>query len=62
MAPVSGFVKSRGSLTIAASCGLASGTLMTSIRHLDGLSPVGGPEFSPSQPASSAGGRTVDVP
>ena len=36
---------------------------MTSIRQLAGLAvPVGGPERSPSQPASSVGGRTPAVP
>src|ERR687896_868622 len=64
-APVSASLKSRTSFTTAAFWGAASGTLMTSIRHLDGLSPTGGPPpdvGSPSQPASSAGGRTLEVP
>jgi hypothetical protein len=52
----------RGSLTIAAFCGAASGTLMTSIRHFEGLAPVGVFVLLPSQPAIWAAVRTVDVP
>ena len=42
-APVSSFLNRRGSLTIAASSGALSGTLMTSIRHCDGFGLVAGP-------------------
>ena len=71
IAPVAGSVNRRGSLTMAASSGAASGTLMTSMRHRAGLAvPVGGPVAGPSQPASSVSGRDpggaldvdVDVP
>ena len=50
---------SRGSLTIAAAAGVASGTLMTSIRHWDGFGFVAAPA---SQPASSVAARTPAVP
>src|SRR5918997_3890226 len=53
---------SRGVLTTAACCGAASGTLMISIRHFEGSSPVGVLVLLASQPASSASGRTDAVP
>src|SRR5690349_21292638 len=58
-APVSSFLKRRGSFTTAAAFGLASGTLMTSIRHWDGFGLVAAPL---SQPASSVAARTPAVP
>ena len=63
-APVAGSVKMRGWLTIAAALGLASGTSITSIRHCVGLPVVTGACVSAafSQPASSAAGRTPEVP
>ena len=63
-APVSGSVKIRGWLTIAASSGESSGTLMTSIRHWVGLPVVTGSLVSAafSHPASSNGDRTPAVP
>ena len=42
-APVVSSRNSRGSATIAAFCGCASGTRMTSIRHCDGFGLVAGP-------------------
>src|SRR4051794_26927734 len=58
-APVVSFLNSRGSLTIAAVAGAASGTLMTSMRHWDGFGLVAAP---PSQPSSSVAARTPAVP
>ena len=55
----------RGWLTMAAVCGAASGTLITSMRHCVGLPEVTGAgllALAFSQPASSAAGRTPDVP
>jgi hypothetical protein len=43
IAPVCWSVNNRGSLTIAAVSGAATGTLMTSIRQRDGFSPEFGP-------------------
>src|SRR5687768_8555625 len=59
MAPVTGLVNSRGSLTTAAVAGAASGTLMTSMRQRDGFSPVGGLLL---HPARVTAGRTPAVP
>ena len=63
-APVDSLRNSRGSPTIAAFCGAASGTRMTSIRHCDGLASSGVSfAIGPLQPASSALERIVpDVP
>ena len=63
-APVTGSVKIRGWLTICAVSGAASGTLITSIRHCVGLPVVTGSVVRAafSQPASSSGERTPEVP
>ena len=63
-APVTGSVKMRGWLTMAAAAGLASGTSMTSIRHCVGFPVVTGlcVRAAFSQPGSSKGERTPAVP
>ncbi len=59
IAPVCGSVNSRGLLTTAASCGAASGTRMTSIRHSE---VAGSVAAVLAQPASSWPERTLAVP
>ena len=59
IAPVTGSANSRGMLTIAAFCGAASGTLITSMRQSDVSGFVGG---AFRQPGSVDAGLTPAVP
>ena len=59
MRPVADRANRRGSLTIAAALGLASGTLMTSIRQNDEFGSVAG---SPLQLQAGDAADDVDVP
>ena len=59
-APVCGSINTRGLDTIFASCGAASGTLITSMRNSAVFGSLSG--ASPEHPASSSGRRTNDVP
>ena len=60
IAPVRGSINTRGLETIFASCGAATGTLITSMRNSAVFGSLSG--FSPEHPASSSDWRTNDVP